>query len=216
MEPVNVLLVEDHTLVRVGMRMLLQSIPGIMVVAEAKNGQEALDLIAEHHPQVVLMDIAMPILNGIDATALVVQRFPGTKVIVLSMHVNEEYVWQALRAGASGYLLKDSGPPELELAITAALQGETYLSPVVSSHVTAYIERVGGEKDAAPKLTPRQREILQLIAQGHTTQAVAQALNISVKTVETHRAQLMDRLGIHDVPGLVRYAIRMGLVTPHD
>ncbi len=212
-----VLLADNHTLVRAGLRALLQNIQGIRVVAEAGDGREALRLIAAHQPDVVLMDIAMPEMNGLEATARVVKEFPNVRVIILSMHANEEYVLQALRMGAAGYVLKDSGVSELELALRAIAKGETYLSPAVSKHVVAdYMRRVGSESSSLEQLTPRQREILQLLVEGRTMKEIAKLLYISVKTVETHRAQLMERLGIHDVAGLVRYAIRMGLVTPED
>lgn len=214
---IRVLLADNHTLVRAGLRALLQNIEGIQVVAEAGDGREALRLIAAHQPDVVLMDVAMPEMNGLEATARVVKEFPNVRVIILSMHANEEYVLQALRTGAAGYVLKDSGVSELELALRAIAKGETYLSPAVSKHVVAdYVRRVGSESSSLEQLTPRQREILQLLVEGRTTKEIAKLLYISVKTVETHRAQLMERLGIHDVAGLVRYAIRMGLVTPED
>lgn len=222
MKPTRVLLAEDHTLVRAGIRALLQNLTGIQVVAEASDGREALRLIKTYQPDVVLMDIAMAGLNGLEATARVTKEFPTVRVIILSMHSNEEYVAQALRAGAAGYLLKDAVAAELELAVTAVARGETYLSPVVSKHVIAdYLRRVGGRKtsggggatSASELLTPRQREILQLIAEGRSTKEIASILHLSVKTVETHRTQLMARLDIHDVAGLVRYAIRIGLVA---
>jgi DNA-binding NarL/FixJ family response regulator len=223
MKPTRVLLAEDHALVRAGIRALLQNLPGIQVVAEANDGREALRLINTHQPDLVLMDIAMAGLNGLEATARVTKEFPTVRVIILSMHSTEEYVTQALRAGAAGYLLKDAAATELELAVTAVARGETYLSPAVSKHVIAnYLRRAGGdetsgdERTAPPAalLTPRQREILQLIAEGHSTKEIAATLHLSVKTVETHRMQLMARLDVHDVAGLVRYAIRIGLVLP--
>jgi DNA-binding NarL/FixJ family response regulator len=223
MKPTRVLLAEDHTLVRAGIRALLQNLTGIQVVAEASDGREALRLIKTYQPDVVLMDIAMAGLNGLEATARVTKEFPTVRVIMLSMHSNEEYVAQALRAGAAGYLLKDAVAAELELAVTAVARGETYLSPAVSKHVIAdYLRRTGdreasgggGATPASELLTPRQREILQLIAEGRSTKEIASILHLSVKTVETHRTQLMARLDIHDVAGLVRYAIRIGLVTP--
>jgi DNA-binding NarL/FixJ family response regulator len=215
MKPIRVLLAEDHALVRAGFRALLENLPGIQVVAEAGDGREALHLIETHRPDVVLMDITMPGLNGLGAAARVANEFPYVHVIILSMHANEEYVLQALRAGAAGYLLKDAGPTELELAVTAVARGETYLSPPVSKHVIAdYVRRVGDESSSLVQLTPRQREVLQLIAEGHTTREIARILDVSVKTAETHRAQLMERLDIHDIAGLVRYAIRVGLVSP--
>ncbi len=222
MNPVRVLIADDHNLFRAGIRLLLEELPGIQVVAEARNGLEALDAVQSHSPDVVLMDIAMSGMNGLETTTRITKEYPTVRVIILSMHANEEYVWQALRAGAVGYLLKDAGTAELELAIKAVAQGETYLSPPISKQVISdYIRRMGSEAekneaDLLPhkRLTLRQREILQLIAEGYTTQAIAQKLNISVKTVETHRTQLMERLDIHDVPGLVRYAIRIGLIKP--
>ncbi|MCI0390917.1 MAG: response regulator transcription factor [Acidobacteria bacterium] len=215
MKPIRVLLADDHTLVRAGLRSLLESLPGIEVVAEAGDGREALRLVATLHPHIALMDIAMPELNGLEAAALLAKESPDTRVIILSMHASEEYVVRALRASAAGYLLKDSGIAELELAVKAVARGETYLSPLTSKHViTDYVRRIGGEASLLEQLTPRQREVLQLIAEGHSTKAIAQKLSLSVKTVETHRAQLMERLDIHDLAGLVRYAIRAGLVTP--
>jgi len=212
---IRVLLADNHTLVRAGLRALLQNIEGIQVVAEAGDGREALHLIAVHQPDLVLMDIAMPEMNGLEATAHVVKEFPQVRVMILSMHANEEYVLQALRSGAMGYVLKDAGISELELAVRAIVRGETYLSPAVSKHVVAdYVRRVSSEPSSLEQLTSRQREILQLIAEGRTTKEIADLLYVSVKTVETHRLQLMKRLNIHDVAGLVRYAIRMGLVLP--
>lgn len=217
MKSIRVLLADNHTLVRAGLRALLQSLESIEVVAEAEDGREALRLVETHQPDVVLMDVAMPGMNGLEATARVLKDFPAVHVIILSMHANEEYVLQALRAGAVGYVLKDSGVSELELALKAVSRGETYLSPAVSKHVVAdYVRRVGGESNSLGHLTPRQREILQLLAQGRSMKEIAQLLYISIKTVETHRAQLMERLDIHEVAGLVRYAIRMGLVTPDE
>jgi DNA-binding NarL/FixJ family response regulator len=220
--PLTVLLADDHALVRAGIRSLLASMPGIVVVAEAENGREALRLIEEYHPNLVLMDIAMPEMNGLEAIAEMARTYTQTRVIILSMHANAEYVLQALHSGASGYLLKDSAPAELEIAVRAVLRGETYLSPPISHHVVAdYLRRVGAQSEAEAHaqsgpftdLTPRQREVLQLIAEGYTNQAIASKLTVSVKTVETHRSQLMDRLDVHDVAGLVRYAVRHGLVS---
>ncbi len=214
MKPIRVLLADDHTLVRAGFRALLQSLPDIQVVAEADDGREALRLIEEHQPDVVLMDIAMPGLNGLEVVARVTEEFPYVRVIILSVHASEEYVLRALRTGAAGYLLKNARAEELEFAISSVTRGDTYLSPAVSKHVAAYVQRVGEETSfSLERLTPRQREVLQLIAEGHTTQEIARLLNVSVKTVEKHRMQLMERLDIHDIAGLVRYAIRVGLVV---
>lgn len=216
MNPIRVLLADDHALVRAGVRALLQSMANVQVVAEASNGREALELVKELRPDVVLMDISMEGLNGVDAAARIASEQPRTRVIMLSMHAQEEYVVKALRAGASGYLLKNAVASELEKAIQHVARGETFLSPAVSRQVSDYIRRVGQEPTALDRLTPRQREILQLIAEGNTTKKIAQVLTISVKTVETHRSQLMEQLDIHDVAGLVRYAIRTGLVTPEN
>jgi DNA-binding NarL/FixJ family response regulator len=225
MNPVRILLADDHTLVRGGLRALLKDLRGVQVVAEANDGREAFQLAESQKPDIILMDIAMTGMNGLEATTRITKEFPNVRVIILSMHTSEEYVLQALRAGAAGYLLKDAGITELELAINAVAKGETYLSPPVSRHVISnYMRRVGietgseeaGERPALERLTFRQREILQLIAEGHTTHEIANLLNISAKTVETHRMQLMERLDIHDVAGLVRFAIRTGLVTLDD
>lgn len=214
-KPIRVLLADDHALVRAGIRTLLQNLAGIEVVAEASDGREALALVAAQHPDVVLLDITMPQLNGLETAARMVKEFPTVRVIMLSMHASEEYVWQALKVGAAGYLLKDADTAELELAVKAVARGESYLSPAVSKHVIGdYIRRTGSETSSLELLTPRQREILQLIAEGKSTKEIARGLNISVKTVETHRAQLMERLDIHDIAGLVRYAIRVGLARP--
>lgn len=215
MRPIRILLADDHDLVRAGIRALLQGLDGIEVVAEASNGRQALALVEQLHPDVILMDIMMPELNGLDATAQVVARFPEVRVVVLSMNASEEYVLQALRAGAAGYLLKNISPAELERAVRAVARGESYLSPAISQHViAAYLQRTGGGTSPLERLTPRQREILQLVAEGNTSKEIARKLALSVKTVETHRTQLMEALDIHDIAGLVRYAIRMGVVTP--
>jgi RNA polymerase sigma factor (sigma-70 family) len=218
MKTIRVLLADDHTLVRAGIRSLLQNLPDIEVVAEANDGREALALLETCHPDVVLMDIAMPGLNGLEAVVRIAEDFPYIQVVILSMYANEEYVLRALRAGAAGYLLKDAGPVELELAINAATHNKTYLSPAISKYVTEYVRQESEEVVSSPleRLTPRQREILQLIAEGRTTPEIAQLLEVSVKTVDTHRTQLMDRLDIHDIAGLVRYAIRVGLITAEE
>lgn len=213
-DPIRVLLADDYALVRAGIRALLDGLKGIEVVAEAGEGRQALQLIARHQPQVVLMDISMSGLNGLDATAQLAEENPAARVIILSVHRTEEYVLQALRAGAAGYVLKDAEVGELEQAIRTVAQGGTWLSPAVSGHVAAaYLrQRAGSEERVA--LTPRQREIAQLIAEGHSTRQIAGILHLSEKTVETHRAQLMKALGVHEVAGVVRWAIRTGLVNP--
>jgi DNA-binding NarL/FixJ family response regulator len=214
MTSLRLLIADDHSLLRVGIRTLLDHLDGIEVIAEASNGHEALALIEQHRPDLVLTDIAMPGLNGLDVAERVSQDFPEIKTIILTMHSDEEYVCRALRAGAVGYLLKDSGIAELERAIRAIARGESYLSPAVSRRVISdYIRRTGTDIQSTQLLTARQREVLRSIALGQTTKSIARILGISVKTVEAHRAQLMERLEIHDVAGLVRYAIRTGLAT---
>jgi DNA-binding NarL/FixJ family response regulator len=214
-KPRRLLLADDHALFRAGLRTLLQGLPGIEIVAEASNGREAVELAREHHPDVVVMDISMKELNGLDATYQIKSERPGIQVIILSMHDSEEFVARAFRAGASGYLVKDSTEPELELALNAIMRGETYISPRVSRHVvSAFVERADSASPLEYQLTLRQREILQLLAEGHSTKETAFRLGVSIKTVESHRTQIMKRLDIWDLPGLVRYAIRSGLVSP--
>jgi DNA-binding NarL/FixJ family response regulator len=212
--PIRVVLVDDHALVRAGMRSLLGSMERVEVVGEAASGEDALALARSAQPDVVLMDIAMKGMTGLDAASRMREASPAVRVIILSMHSGEEYVLQALRAGAVGYLLKDAATGELELALRSVMRGESWFSPAVSRQVVeGYVQRVGGDP-AADVLTARQREVLRLVAGGKSTKEIAYDLNLSVKTVETHRAQIMERLGIRDVAGLVRYALRTGLVPP--
>jgi len=216
MKNIRVLIAEDHTLVRAGLCALVNDLEGIAVVGKAGDGYQTLEMVESLHPDVVLMDIAMPGLNGLEATTRVAKAHPQVKVIILSMHANEEYVLQSLRTGAMGYLLKDSATAELELAIRAVMRDETFLSPAVSKHVIEqYVQRQKDPQSPFQILTPRQREILQLIAEGLSTKDIARKLDLSIKTVDTHRTQLMDRLDIHDVAGLVRYTIRTGLIIEY-
>ena len=214
MASISILLVDDHALVRAGIRALLERLADVTVIAEAKDGREAFCLIRERAPDLVLMDIAMPGLNGLEATARITKEFPAVRVIVLSMYANDEYVREAIKAGAAGYLVKSGAAVELEKAIKAVSRGENYFSPLVSAGLLRdKAGHLSADRSLIERLTPRQREILQLIAERHSTKEIAQILNISAKTVETHRAQMMERLGIHDVPGLVRFAIRAGLAS---
>jgi DNA-binding NarL/FixJ family response regulator len=214
MTRIRVLLADDHQLVRSGLRALLEALPDVEVVAETGDGREAVELVAKHRPDVALMDIAMPGLSGLEATARIQASSPSTRVVILSMHSGAEFVAEALHAGASGYLLKSCTPGELALALAAVARGELWLSPGVARPVVQQYRDAGsalrGKQRAG--LTPRQRETLQLIAEGKSTKQIAGLLGVSVKTIETHRAQLMDRLEIYDVAGLVRYAIRHGIV----
>jgi len=211
---IRVLLAEDHHLVRAGLRALLDPVPDIEVVGEAGDGREALALLKNKPADVAILDISMPGMNGLEAAVRMADDAPSTKVVILTMHSNEEYVLRALRAGVAGFLLKDAGTAELEGAIRAVVRGETYLSPGVSKKVVeGYLGR-SGNVHPLDSLTPRQREVLQLIAEGYSTKQIAGLLGVGVKTIETHRTQLMDRLGIHEIAGLVRYAVRVGLVSP--
>jgi DNA-binding NarL/FixJ family response regulator len=210
---IRVLLADDHTLVRAGIRSLLETIEGVEVVAESGDGLDALEMIGKHRPDVALLDIGMPGLNGIEVARQSAKASPRTKVVILSMHDDKIHVRQAIRAGASGYILKGAAVAELPLAIRAVMSGETYLTPKVSRHVVeGFLREEAGETDPVEGLTDRQRQILQMIAEGRSTKEIAAVFDVSVKTIETHRARLMERLDIHDVPGLVRFAIRAGLV----
>ncbi len=215
MKPIRVLLADDHTLVRAGIRGLLQKLEGVEVVGEAGDGHEALRLAEALRPDVVLLDVGMPALNGLEVAGRLAALDSAIRVVILTMHTSEEYVLRALRAGCAGYLVKASAVSELEIAVRAVARGETYLSPVVSKRVVDdYVSRTGGATEPLDALTPRQREILQLVAEGNTSKEVAQRLHLSVKTVEAHRAQLMERLGVHDLAVLVRFALRVGVVAP--
>jgi DNA-binding NarL/FixJ family response regulator len=217
MKTIRILLVDDHALVRAGIGELVQKLPGVEVIGEASNGRQALEIVQAQTPDLVLLDIGMKELNGLDVAERITREHPGVKALILSMHANEEYVLRALRAGACGYMLKDSAIAELKLAIDAVLAGKTYLSPSLSrSVIDSYLNRTAApaRKNSLDLLTPRQREILQLIAEGNSTKEIAANLNLSAKTVETHRAQLMERLDIYDVASLVRLALREGLIQP--
>ncbi|HVZ75292.1 MAG TPA: response regulator transcription factor [Polyangia bacterium] len=216
----RVVLADDHTLVRAGIRALVSGVPGAQIVGEAGDGHAALALILEQRPDVALVDVSMPGLNGLDLAARLTRELPATRMVILSMHSSPAHVAQALRAGVRGYMLKDAATEELPVMLGAVMRGEVYLSPAISKHVVdGFLGRDGapdgrsGER-ADDGLTPRQREILQLVAEGKSSKEVAQLLNLSVKTVEAHRGQIMERLEIHDLAGLVRYAIRTGLVSP--
>ena len=218
MNEIKVLLADDHTLVRAGLRTLIEGFEGFRVVAETSDGREAVRLTRQLQPDIALIDISMPGLNGLDATALISRETPDTRVVILSMHTAETYVLEALRAGAAGYVVKDAAVDEMERALRAVQKGERWLSPSVSRHLLdEYLRLVRGQPIAGSgmeALTPRQREILQLIAEDHSTREIADRLSISIKTVETHRAQIMERLSIRDVAGLTRFALRAGLIDP--
>jgi len=213
-KPVRLILADDHTLVRAGIRTLLEKLPGVEVVGEAGDGREVLKLVKSHQPDVVLMDIAMPGLNGLEAAARLVKEFPDVRVIILSMHHNEEYVWRALKAGAAGYLLKKAATAELATALQRVAHGEVYLSQEISARLpkSFTLDGIANRKSPLEQLTGRQREILQLIAEGQNTKGIAEVLKVSPKTIEYHRMKLMGCLNVHDIPGLVRFALRAGLL----
>src|SRR5215467_9769814 len=212
MKAIRTLIADDHALVRAGIRALVEKIKGVTVVAEAGKGSEALRLITELKPDLVLLDITMPDGNGFDVLHHVMKNFSETKIIVLTVHEAGEYAIRALREGAAGFLPKSAASTELEQAIQTVMKGEVYISPETSRKTLLEYGKGVTKRDLLANLSPRQREVLRLIAEGRTTKQIAQVLEISVKTVETHRAQLMERLDIHDVAGLVRYAIIVGLI----
>ena len=215
MSLIRVLLADDHALVLAGIRALVEELGNTQIVAEANNGRDALALAIQHKPDLVIMDISMKELNGIEATEQIMAAVPTTRVLILSMHTTEDFVHRAIKAGASGYLVKDSAPVDLKMAIAAVLRDEIYLSSRVSKHVVSGFLHGKTNRGESPMdmLTSRQREILQMIAEGKSTKQIAFQLNISVKTVETHRASLMERLDIHDIAGLVLYAVRHGVIN---
>jgi DNA-binding NarL/FixJ family response regulator len=216
MSALRILLADDHTLVRAGMRALLGELPGIEVIAETGDGREALRLVREHKPDIALLDISMPGLNGLEVVGRITHDHPKTRVIIVSMHGDDESIRRALVAGAAGYMLKNSDRGELELALRAVARGDTWLSPALTKRVVAAYTQgaLASAEEPFAVLTPRQREVLQLVAEGHSNKEIASRLNVTLKTVETHRTELMERLGIHGVAGLVRYAIQVGLVRP--
>ena len=216
MDTIRVLLADDHTIVRKGLRSLLDSDIGIIIVGEAKDGREAVKKAEKLQPDVVVMDIAMPGLNGLEATRQIKKRFPGMKIIILTVHANEEYVLQTLRVGASGYLVKKAAPGDLIEAIQAVYKGDSFLSPSISRTVIdEYIRQVEtkSERDIIyGKLTNREREIFQLIIEGHKNREIADLLYVSIKTVETHKAHIMDKLNVHSTAKLIRYAMDKDLI----
>jgi DNA-binding NarL/FixJ family response regulator len=214
MKPVRILLADDHALILGGIRALLEEIKGVTTIAEANNGRDAVAIAKAERPDLVIMDISMKELNGIEATAQIMAAVPETRVLILSMHTTEDFVRRALKAGAAGYVVKDSAPLELRMAIEAVMRGEHYISSRVSRHlVYGMVEGAVEGKSSIESLTPRQREILQMVAEGKSTKEIAFVLEVSVKTIETHRSALMERLGIHDIAGLVLYAARNRLVS---
>lgn len=216
--PLRVLLVEDHTVVRCGIRALLERAKDVEVIGEAADGRQAIDMARKLKPQVVLMDVAMGELNGIDATRQITEADPDARVLMLSMHNNEQYIFEALKAGAKGYVLKSAAVKELMNGIREVAAGRNYLSPSLAPVVMDdYVRRAKGTRTQteADKLTSREREVLQLIAEGKSSSEIGGSLSISVRTVESHRHNIMDKLEIHSVAGLTRFAIRHGLSALH-
>ncbi len=212
MKPIRVLVIDDHALVRAGIRALIGQLEAVEVAGEAAGGREALRLIEELQPDIVLLDIAAPGMSELEVLTESAKRFPQVRVIVLTVHEAGEYALGALRAGAAGYLPKSAASNELKEAIETVARGETYVSTEIAKRTVLQQAKGTPDERSLEKLTPRQREILTLIAEGNSTRRIASRLKISVKTVESHRAQLMERLNIHEVAGLVRFAIRLGLV----
>jgi len=217
MAKMRILLADDHAVLRAGLRMLLNAQPDMEVVGEAEDGREAVEKVATLQPDLVLMDIGMPKMNGLEASRQIKKRYPAVQILILTMHANEEYLFQVLQAGGSGYVLKKAADYELIGAIRTVRRGEVFLYPEVTKLlIQDYLQRVreGAESDRFEVLTEREREVLKLIAEGHTAQEIADILVVSPKTVQTHRTNIMDKLGLHSRAELVQYALRKGILTP--
>jgi RNA polymerase sigma factor (sigma-70 family) len=215
MGQIRILLADDHTIIRSGLRLLLEQQPDFKVVAEAGDGREAVELVSRHHPDVTVLDIGMPQLNGIEATQQIASREPRTQVVILSMHSDEGYVLRALKAGARAYILKNSADADLIRAVRSVSEGKSFFSPVISKMLLEdYIRQIRDKEveDSYDLLTPREREILQLLAEGKTNKEVAKILNLSLYTVETHRGNILEKLNLHGVPELILYAVRKGII----
>lgn len=215
MNKVRIALADDHKLFRMGLRQLIERHPEVTIIGEAATGLEAISIAKEHTPDVVLMDISMPELNGIEAARRLHEELPEVRVVIVSMHSDRRYVLEALRAGVRGYLLKDSSPEEIFRAIQKVMSNQFYLSPQINEQVIAGFVQQGGSTapSAFDILSGREREVLQLLVEGKSTKQIADLLNLSAKTVETHRMHIMDKLDIHTLPELTRYALREGLTS---
>ncbi|HXA04985.1 MAG TPA: response regulator transcription factor [Bryobacteraceae bacterium] len=212
---IRILLADDHTIIRSGLRLLLEQQPDFKVVAEAADGREAVELVSKEHPEVAVLDIGMPQLNGIEATQQIVSREPRTNVVILSMHSDEGYVLRALKAGARAYILKNSADADLIRAVRSVSEGKSFFSPVISKMLLEdYIRQIRDKEveDSYDLLTPREREILQLLAEGKANKEVAKILKLSLYTVETHRGNILEKLNLHGVPELILYAVRKGII----
>ncbi|MDO8689189.1 MAG: response regulator transcription factor [Dehalococcoidia bacterium] len=216
MEKIRVLIADDHAIVRAGVRLLLESQSDMEVVGEAVDGHAAVEMVRDLEPDLILMDVAMPNMNGIEATQLIKERFPGVQVLALTMHEDERYFFRILQAGASGYVVKGASPADLLAAVRAVAQGQAYLYPSVAKQLLDdYLKRVeaGEERDSYDGLSEREREVLRLIAEGRTSRSMADQLVLSVNTVERHRANIMGKLNLHSRAELIKYAIRKGLIS---
>lgn len=215
MGQIRILLADDHTIIRSGLRLLLEQQPDFKVVAEAADGREAVDLASRHHPEIAVLDIGMPQLNGIEATQQIVSREARTRVVILSMHSDEGYVLRALKAGANAYILKNSAEADLIRAVRTVSEGKSFFSPAISKMLLEdYVRQIRDKQvqDSYDLLTPREREILQLLAEGRTNKEVANILKLSLYTVETHRGNILEKLNLHGVPELILYAVRKGII----
>ena len=212
-QPIRIILADDHAMMREGLRAILETELGYSVVAQAGNGRETVALVKEHRPDLVIMDISMPDMNGIEATRQVMQEMPRTKVIALSMHTDKRFVGEMLQAGAAGYILKQGAMDELQQAIQTVLAGKAYISPEVAGTVVQDYVAMRREAEGGVELTAKEREVLQLIAEGLSTKEIAQKLSVSVPTIETHRSHIMAKLKLHTVAELTKYAIRKGLTS---
>lgn len=213
----QILVADDHGIIRTGLKLLLDRVPDMQVVGEASDGREAVRLASELQPDIVVIDIGMPLLNGIDATTQILRENPKTAVIILSMHADESYVMRALNAGAKGYLLKDSADDDLPKAVSTVAQGKPYFSPVIAETLLEdYVRlmREHGVQDSYELLTEREREVLQLLAEGKSNKEVASVLGLSPYTVESHRNNLMQKLNLHNTADIVLYAVRKAIISP--
>ncbi len=216
MKPLRILLADDHTVLRQGLRLLLERHPEFQVIGEAADGRQAIEMAEAEHPDVVVLDLGMPRLNGIEAARQITAKLPSTAIVILSMHTDESYLLQALKAGARAYLLKDSADADLIAAIRAVSQGKGFFSPAMSRLLADdYVRQIQerGGQDSYELLTPREREVLQLLAEGKSNKEVASLLNLSLSTVETHRSKIMQKLNLHSAPELVLYAVRKGVIS---
>ncbi len=214
-QPIKIFLADDHTIVRQGLAKLLEAEPNIKVVGEAQDGREAVNKVQKLNPDIVIMDIAMPLLNGIEATRQIKKILPQTKIIILSMHSHDRYISELINLGASGYLLKDSTGGEIVKAVSAAMKGDVYLSPSISRRVVEdylSLKKTSSREDLYAKLSNREREVFQMIAEGHSTRKISDILCVSPSTVKTHRANIMEKLKLENISQLIQFAIRLGIV----